>query len=388
MGRGWAGRGGPRPILSRPGPSRPLASAGRDWRGQSGQDKTCPDGAGRDGTGLDGTGQDRPRPVLFRSVPSRPVGRRAPRPVPLHPTAPAGGDWWGQTGQAMSGWDGTGRDGTGRREGTGRVPSHPVLFRPFGRRASPPVPSRFVPPRPFRRHPRSRPVPSRCPAGSRPWSAREGKRRGERTCGVRESVFHNCRGTRFPTRISAHTSGAKKERGLGLRVGFGVKLGASVGLDCESDFDSSLGPLRDGIGGGSRDKTCRDGKGRNRAGRHATGGDRARWDGTGWDGAGPVLFRPVPSRTVGRRAPRPVPSHPIPIGESLAGGAGPLQTGRQVALGSPAGEGAGCQTLGHEFWTPCTRFWEKTMPRFRAPKLDRSDILCYTRRRKPGTIFE
>ena len=35
------------------------------------------------------------------------------------------------------------------------------------------------------------------------------------------------------------------------------------------------------------------------------------------------------------------------VGQLLEGGAGPLQTRRQVALGSPAGEGAGCQILGH-----------------------------------------
>ena len=200
-------------------------------------------------------------------------------------------------GRDGTGWHGMARDGTGwhgmARDGTG-----PVRFRHRHR----PVPLAAVPPRPAS----SRPVlscllPSCCPAGSRPSGSREGTRRGERTCGVRECVFSNCWGTHFPTRTSAQISGATQEWGFGYRAGFWVKLGASVGLDCESDFGSSLEPLQGGTGGDSRDKTCREGR----------------------DGTGPIPFHSVPSGPVGRPVlsrplpsrfvpPRPVPSRPVP----------------------------------------------------------------------------
>ena len=217
----------------------------------------------------------------------------------------------------MSGWDGTGRDGTGRREGTGRVPSHPVLFRPFGRRASPPVPSRPLPSRPAS----SRPVPFAVTPGpvlSRPvvplaavHGVREKANAGASArveCGKACSTIVG--ELAFPHE-SVPTLRAPKRNGV---------------LVCESDLGSSLGPLWDctasrilsqawglcGTGLAGAVGTRRVGTGRDGTGRDGTRREGTGRDGTGRDGTGRVPFCSVPSRPVPLAVVRPVPSRPIP----------------------------------------------------------------------------
>ena len=89
--------------------------------------------------------------------------------------------------------------------------------------------------------------------------------------------------------------------GTGLGVGFGVKLGASAGLDWESDLGSSMGLLRDWI----ESRILGQVWGLCGTGLAGTVGKRP--VGMGRDGS-----RPVPSRSVGRRASRPIPFRFVP----------------------------------------------------------------------------
>ena len=96
------------------------------------RDKTCRGGKGQDRTGRDSA--RRGGVASSRSVLSRPVGRRASCPVLSRPVASAGRDWRGQSGQDASGRDRAGRDWTGQhgvgRGEMGRDGSRPGPARP------------------------------------------------------------------------------------------------------------------------------------------------------------------------------------------------------------------------------------------------------------------